>query len=421
MAKLNKTKIDKLTPQEKDYFVWDDSLPGFGLRVWPSGRKTYVVQYRSAGKTRRLKLGNHGPLTVEQARKEARATLGEVARGGDPQQERKTRRKSLTVAELCDDYWRACEAGLIAGKGGQPKKASTMLNDRGRIDRHIKPLLGNRLVFDLTRRDIVAFMNDVMTGKTATVGLSGKARGRVRVTGGRVSASRALGLLGGILAYAVDQGVIDNSPAAKVTKPADRKRNRRLTDDELKALGLVLRDALDQHPTSVAFCKLAVLTGWRKSEIEGLRWADLDLPNATATLDGKEGRSIRPLGAPVIMLLRQLVNPTKYVLPGLRSSGHFAGGYGAFKRLCARAGISSVSPHTARHTVVTKGQEQLGFSESLCGAVVGHRKSGTVTGDYTHFAPPILVQVASKISAEIAGIMGFTDLQPAEASSAEQG
>ncbi|UDF28466.1 UNVERIFIED_ORG: Arm DNA-binding domain-containing protein [Roseateles sp. XES5] len=71
MAKLTKRVVDGLEPKEKDFFQWDDELPGFGVRVWPTGRKTYVAQYRSGGQTRRFKIGVHGPLTVEETRKEA--------------------------------------------------------------------------------------------------------------------------------------------------------------------------------------------------------------------------------------------------------------------------------------------------------------------------------------------------------------
>ncbi len=178
----------------------------------------------------------------------------------------------------------------------------------------------------------------------------------------------------------------------------------------------MLTEADDQYPTTIAFCKLAILTGWRKSEIEGLEWSQVNLDRSTVVFDdSKEGLSIRPIGAPVVSLLRELTERSRgsYVLPTLRKSEHFGGGYKAFKRLCSRAGIEDVSPHTARHTLITKGQEELGYSESLCGAVVGHRNSHTVTGGYTHFAPAFLIEVADAITSEIARIMGFDDLLPA--------
>ena len=409
--KLSKKTVDGLEPSAKDFFEWDDDLRGFGVRVWPSGTKVYFVRYRQNGKQRFFKIGTHGGVTPEQARKEAKIILGGVAAGEDPQEEKVTRRKSITLAELCDDYLKATEKGLIFGKGGKAKKASTLDTDRGRIERHIKPLLGKKLVIDLTRADISGFVRDVIEGKTAATGKSGKLRGNINVTGGRGTAARTKGLLGGILTYAIERGVIESNPAAGVKTPSDNVRHRRFSDEELAALGKVIGEAHDQYPQTITFCKLTMLTGWRKSEIEGLRWQSLDLPRSTAVLDdSKEGRSVRPLGAAVVRLLEGLDRAGEYVLPTLRKGEHYGGGYASFKRLCARAGINDVSPHVARHTVVTRGQEHLGFSESLCGAVVGHRKSDTVTGGYTHFAPAFLVEVATAISGDTAKIMGFEDL-----------
>lgn len=130
MPKLTKRFVDSLGAKDTDYFAWDD---GFGVRTWISGRKSYVTQYRKAGPSRRVKIGAHGALTVEEARKEAKAILGDVARGEDPAEDRATRRKSITVGELCDNYLAAAEAGLIMGKRNLPKKPST--RQRSRTDR----------------------------------------------------------------------------------------------------------------------------------------------------------------------------------------------------------------------------------------------------------------------------------------------
>lgn len=415
MARLTKTFVDGLKPGEPDYIMWDDALPSFGVRVWPSGKKVYLVQYRVGRKQRRIKIGAHGALTVEEARKEARGVLGDVARGEDPQDEKQTRRKSITVAELCDDYVKAAQKGLIFGKGGGAKKASTLATDIGRIERHIKPLIGKKLVIDLKRADVASVVRDVTEGKTATSGKSGKPRGLVKVTGGKGTAARTKGLLGGVLTYAVDRGIIESNPATGVRTATDNVRHRRFTDDELRAIGKAIAEAHDQNWQVIAFSRLAFLTGWRKSEIESLRWDALDLDHSTAILaDSKEGRSIRPLGLNVVVLLRALPRDGDFVLPPLRSGQHFASGYKAFLRLCDRAGVSDVSPHTARHTLVTKAQERLGIAETIAGAVVGHKKSLTITGkNYTHFAPDFLIEAATAISGEIARIMGFADLIPA--------
>lgn len=321
----------------------------------------------------------------------------------------------MTVAELCDRYMEAADKGLIMGKGGMPKTASTIRNDRSRIDCHIKPLLGRKLVIDLTRQDVSGFVRDVTEGRTAMKAPGRRLRGAINVTGGRGTAARAKGFLGALLTYATDLNVIERNPAAGVKTAADGVRHRRFSDEELQSVGEVIRQLDAEHWQALAFIRLTFLTGWRKSEIEGLVWGAVNSGRSTAIIDrSKEGRSIRPLGRPVVELLAQLPRKGLYVLPGIRSrDGHFAAGYNAFIRVCEAAQVLDVSPHTARHTLITKAQEELGISESIAGAVVGHRKSMTVTGlNYTHFAPEFLVGAATAITSEVARIMGFDDLLP---------
>lgn len=146
MAKINKRAVDGADVRNKDYFLWDDELPGFGLRVFASGKRSYLIQYRSQGRSRRYTIGLHGVWTPEEARKEAKVQLGRVAKGENPAEERMLDHQALTVKELCDLYFADLKAGLILGKGNRPKKASTVSTDTGRIQRHIVPLLGTRRV-----------------------------------------------------------------------------------------------------------------------------------------------------------------------------------------------------------------------------------------------------------------------------------
>ena len=174
-----------MRPGVRPYFIWCGELSGFGLRVFPSGKRTYYANYRNRdGVRRRMALGPHGKLTADEARKLAVVAFAGALKGGGPAAERATRRNTLTVGELCDKYMQAAEGGLIVGKRGRPKKASTLYNDQGRIQRHIKPLLGTKRVHELTQADVNRFMRDVAAGKTAVVEKTAKARGKAVVTGG---------------------------------------------------------------------------------------------------------------------------------------------------------------------------------------------------------------------------------------------
>src|SRR6476620_9427675 len=135
MPRLTKRIVDDAPAKSAKYFVWCSELPGFGIRIFPTGKRVYYADYRnSAGIRMRMSIGQHGKVTTEEARKLAISTLGAVVRGEDPAEERTTQRKSITVRELCDRYIAAAEKGLIYGKRNKPKKPSTIYVDRGRIE-----------------------------------------------------------------------------------------------------------------------------------------------------------------------------------------------------------------------------------------------------------------------------------------------
>ncbi len=122
MARINKRVVDTAETCGKDYVIWDDELPGFGLRVFASGKRSYVIQYRSRGRSRRYTIGLHGVWTPEEARREAKAQLGRVARGDDPAEEREEERKALTVRQLCEQYIADMEAASSWEKAGGRRK-----------------------------------------------------------------------------------------------------------------------------------------------------------------------------------------------------------------------------------------------------------------------------------------------------------
>jgi hypothetical protein len=146
-------QIRALRPGE---VVWDPKLSGFGARRQRSDTVSYVLFFRTKeGRQRWFTIGKHGsPWTPESARAEARRLLGDVERRIDPAVEKQKARNAETVAELCNEYLAAAEAGRILKRDGKSKKSSTINLDKGRVERHIKPLLGRHKVAAITRRDI---------------------------------------------------------------------------------------------------------------------------------------------------------------------------------------------------------------------------------------------------------------------------
>lgn len=409
MPKLTKTIVEAAAPRAKQFTLWCSDLPGFGVYILPTGNRTYFVDYRnSAGIRRRLTIGRHGKLTTEGARKLAIATMGEAVKGEDPAEERVTRRKSLTVRDLCDRYLDAAERGLIMGKGNRPKKSSTLYIDRGRIARHIVPLLGSKLVRDISQSDINRFIRDVASGKTATVEKTGKKRGKAIVEGGKGTAARTAGLLGGILSFAVSEGVIASNPARGVKRPADNHRTRRLSAEEYHQLGKALADAEEEAETAqgIAGVWLFALTGCRSGEITNLKWTEVDEAGGCFRLkDSKEGASVRPVGQRAFDLLATIEKKKgcPYVLAPVRGADAFGGMPGAWKRIAKRAKFQGVTPHTLRHSFASVAGD-LGFTESTIAAMLGHA-AGSVTSRYVHHLDSVLVAAADKVARAIHGMM----------------
>ena len=404
MPKLTKRIVDAAEVTGKQYYIWCSELPGFGVRVNPSGKRTYYADYRnSEGARKRMAIGQHGKLTTEEARKQALLVLAAAVKGDDLLEEKRTRRKSITMADLCDAYLEAADNGLIFGKRGTPKKASTLATDRGRIERHIKPLLGKKLVKDLVQADINRFMRDIAKGKTAKVEKSSKLRGKTVVTGGAGTASRTVGLLGGILTYAVSEGIISASPVHGVKRPSDNRRDRRLTDDEYRALGGALKSLIDEGERAQAIHAvwLLALTGCRRGEIINLRWSEVDTEGHALRLeDSKTGASVRPIGQAVLDVLDGIEkedNP--FVLTGIRGDGPFNGFPNAWKRICVRAGLEGVTAHTLRHSFASVAGD-MGYSEHTIAAMLGH-STGSITSRYVHHLDEVLIAAADKVASAV--------------------
>jgi integrase len=402
-------EVRALGPEE---IIWDAAVMGFAARRQKSEAVTYLVKYRTAsGRQRWYKIGRHGsPWTPETARDEAQRILGEVVKGSDPAAERQNNRKAATISELCDVYLADATAGRLLTRGKTPKKASTLAVDKGRVERHIKPLLGSLAVAAVTRDDIDRFLHDVAEGRTAGKAKTAKKRGLARVTGGRTAASRAVGLLGGIFTYAVRKKLRPDNPVHGVTRFEDGKRDRRLTDDEYAALGAALRkvEASEMWPPAIAAARFLVLTGWRSGEAMALRRPEVDLARRTARLgDTKSGRSIRPLSHVACDVLAKLPHKSDAkVFPASRGGPNTVLHFKKFwPKIAEAAGLAAdVTPHVLRHSFASLAAD-LGYSEPTIAALVGH-KGRSVTSRYVHSADAVLLAAADAVANRTAEMMG---------------
>lgn len=383
--KLTKRSVDALVASDRRRIIWDRELKGFGVRLETSGAKTFVVRYRAGGgrraPRRQMNIGRFGTVTVEEARCDARRVLGKVAQGNDPAKERTAARRALTVRELCELY-------LDQGVGH--KKASTLSTDRGRIKRHIIPLLGNRQITNVGTADVEKFMRDVADGKTARTTKT-KPRGKAVVQGGRGTAARTVGLLGAIFTFAVRRQLLSENPAHGVKRYPDSRNETYLSIEDIRKLGSVL-SALEnegENPTGIACLRLLALTGARKGEIVKLRWDEVDFGTGCLRLrDSKSGAKIIPLGEVASNLIanQPKLASSIWVFPSLKTNGEtpFMGIEKIWKKVRLNLEMPTVRIHDLRHTFASVGVAE-GASLPIIGAILGHREVST-TQRYAHLA-----------------------------------
>lgn len=415
--RLTKTVVDKLEPRDKDYFVWCGKLAGFGVRVWPTSRKVFVVQYRAGGRdapTRRKSLGVYGTVTIDEARKAAEDYLASAQLGNDLVGKERQARAVMTVNQLCDDYIK---------HGMTTKKPSTIKTDIGRINGHIRPLIGKKKINSLTRRDVEQLLQDVAAGKTARDARTDK--GRSIITGGKGTATRTVRLLGGVFTYAINHGLVEANPCAGVKVFKDGSKERFLSQHELNSLARTLEEAesiglpwtlrpsaKSKHrpkeenmravmsPHVVGAIRLLLLTGCRLREILHLRWSEVDIERGLLNLpDSKTGRKSVFLSDAAIEVLEALPKVGTYVIAGDDPHKPRADLKRPWRRISEHAGLLDVRIHDLRHTFASIGAAQ-GLSLQVIGKLLGH-KSPETTARYAHLTEDPLRRAVGEVSKSI--------------------
>ena len=400
-VKLTKRVVDAAQVTEKRYVIWDSDVKGFGLRVAPSGRKTYALKTRVRGEQRWMDIGVHGsPWTAETARERAKELLREVASGGDPAADKKAAKAMPAMAELCD---------LYLAEGVAHKKASTVHADRGRIEHHIKPRLGKKKVDEITKADCERLFITVRDIKTPIVKEGAKKQGRIIVKGGEGVAKQCVMLLSTLMTFAVDRGYRADNPAKGVKKPKGKTMQRFLSEAEIASLGDALAHEVQatDDPYPAAAIKLLAFTGCRRGEIERLEWRHVDIERRQLRLpDSKTGSKTIYLNAPALALLEQLAgfageNP--FVVAGRLPGKPFNGMGKVWDRVRKRAGLVDVRMHDLRHSFASVGVGgNLGLP--VIGALLGHRNTVT-TQKYAHLADHPVRAANEAIGAKIATAM----------------
>jgi integrase len=404
-AKITKRVVDGVETKEATYLVRDTELKGFVLVVTPAGSRSYAVDYRAGSgrgsPKRRLTIGKHGsPWTPETARSEAKRLLAEVVAGRDPATARQEDRKALTFGELID---------LYLSEGASHKKVSTLKADRGRIEHHLRPLLGKLRADRIVRADVERMRNAVAAGKTSEkVGNGEKRRPGSIATGGKGAAAQCVALVSTIFAFAIERRLCADNPARGVKKASVRKVERFLSEAEIAQLAeaLDVESQRSGNPYPSAAIKLLLLTGCRRGEIVNLCWNHVDFERECLRLpDSKTGAKTVYLNAPARALLHQLPrladNPR--VIPGVRADSAGAAIEKAWASARAAAGLADVRLHDLRHSFASVGAAG-GLSLPIIGALLGHKHTST-TARYAHLSADPLRAANDAVGARIAAAM----------------
>lgn len=403
-ARLTKRLVDMANPQNgTELRIWDASVRGFFLRVWPTGRKTYALKARIGKQQKWITIGEHGaPWTPESARDRALELLIAINRGEDPTQVMTLPPPALTDAELEErlpiepaspTVRQLFELYLAEGPQDKPlKRASSWGVDRSCYLRHIEPLLGDRIAAHLRPADLSAFQARVAGGETSA-DIKTKKQGRAIVTGGPGVAARAMRCLSAMLNWAIWRELITENPARHVQKYRDAERERPLSEEEARKVWAAIDDAEKAWLISrdmADIIRLIMLTGARRNEIVELGWSEVDLdrsrlvlPPVRTKMGGLNKSRIIALSDPARAIIeRRAPGKGQWVFTSERVNKPLVGINRAWERVRGIIGLTDVRLHDLRHSFATFAVES-GASLYVVGKSLGHRKAAS-TERYAH-------------------------------------
>jgi len=418
--RLTKKAVDELQPRDKQYVWYDGSLPGFGVKVYPSGRKSFVVEYRpgSGGRRiakKRLSIGRVGTVTCEQARDVARTKLAEVRLGNDPSIERDADRRMPTFKEMAQRY--------LDDEAPRRLKPATIKNYEINIRRHANPIIGSLKISEIVRVDVAA-MHNAIGGKS------------------KIMANRTLETVSAVFRYAQEAGLVpeDFNPTRGVRSFKEPRRERYLSAEEFMRLGEALRlaetdgipwanlakEKQSKHApkpenqttvfstTAVDAIRMLIFTGCRLREVLHLTWREVDLERGLLFLaDSKTGARAVVLNRQAHNILQRRVRNGPFVFPsdqcdigpdGRLIQKPLADLNKAWRAVRRHSEIEDVRLHDLRHSFASVGASA-GMGLPIVGALLGHKQAAT-TERYAHLDASPLRAASDQIADRIAEALG---------------
>lgn len=423
VQRISKRLVDSLSPTGSEVSVWDDLIPGFGIRMRATGHKSYFVRYRLAGLGRRAKserftLGEHGVITSEQARTLAKQLLGQVAQGLNPAAERASKKTAETVEDV----------GASFLEDVRSRRKPTTAKEYARLwYKHVVPVIGSSVVTEVSVQDIRRLHRAMRTTPYL--------------------ANRVVAMLAGFFTFASQEGngPITENPAHGIEFYPEQPRERFLTPEEFQRIGKALADAertglppapthrripgkpenqkhrpktagisIPANPFAVAAIRLLALTGCRDNEILSLRWNAVDIERGHLRLaDSKTGKSVRPLGQSAAAILETLprFDNNPFVLPGMKPGSHLKEIKRLWYAVRYAANLDGLRLHDLRHSFASVPAES-GESLLVLRSLLGHKRAAT-TERYAHLSDNPVKRAANEASQKIAGWLRSSETEGA--------
>jgi integrase len=368
--------VERAAPEpERDLFIWDSKVPGFGVRVYPSGKRMYLFQYRlggRAGRQRRMTIGLHGPFSVDEARNVAADLYQAARKGRDPVEEQRAaeRVQRTTIESVVDEF-------MTRHMVGKHRTRRYIEDTRRQFDKYVLPYWRGRDLREITRRDVIGLLDRIVDQGKPSV------------------ANRTLTSVRKLFNWALQRGIIDTSSVVQIEKPAEeRRRERILSSHEIRAvwaaagtLGYPYRQ----------FFRLALVLGQRRDEVAGMKWAEINAGERVWTLAGDRTKGCRAHVVPLPTLAVEILGEVPrglgewvFTTLGARPISGYSAAKVRLDLIVAKAqtevGEPDLEPwriHDLRRTVGT-GLGKLGTPRFIIARVLNHADR-TVTGIYDRY------------------------------------
>jgi integrase len=354
--KLTDRQIKALKPLSTRFEVWEDNGKGFGVRVSPAGRKSFIYMYRFQGNSRRMTLGVYPEMSLANAHASHATARQLLDKGQDPgtveQDKKEASQRSPSVKRLVEEY---------IEKYAKVRKRSWKEDERI-LHKDVIPRWGNRKAKDVTRRDIILLLDEIVE------------------RGASIQANRTLAAIRKMYSFAMGRGVLDASPCVAIPAPSEENmRNRVLTKEEIKIFWDNLDTAKMEKATGLVL-KLQLVTAQRKGEVASAKWTDFDLNLGWWTIPAEESKNKKPNRIPMTPLASQLLKEIKtlsgesiWLFPSPREGQHIAETSidHAVRENSEHFGIDHFTPHDLRRTASTE-MASMGIDDNTIDKILNH-------------------------------------------------